>query len=98
MGNLPSKGWKNKVGTKDRECSCGSWKQHWINCSGKRWPQKCSVYGCDNDATLGAHVYNQSVRGERIMPACDSCNKKKDEFTIKAGTTLMPANKQKTCE
>lgn len=28
-------GWKNKAGTQDRKCKCGSWKQHWINNSGK---------------------------------------------------------------
>lgn len=90
-------GWKNKVGTGDRECKCGSWKQHWINNSGKAWPEKCSVAGCDNKPTLGAHVYNPDVIGEMIIPACDSCNKKTSEFSLKVGVTLVPASKQKTC-
>ena len=36
-------GWKNKVGTADRACKCGSWKNHWIKFSDKAWPAKCSV-------------------------------------------------------
>lgn len=91
-------GWKNKVGTQYRECNCGSWKQHWINNSGREWPDKCSVAGCNNTATLGAHVYNKNVSGEKIIPACDSCNKKTGEFSLKSGVTLVSANKQKTCE
>lgn len=43
MMSITCNGWKNKVGTQDRECKCGSWKQHWINFSGKKWPEKCSV-------------------------------------------------------
>ncbi len=91
-------GWKNKVGTQNRECKCGSWKQHWINNSGERWPEKCSISGCSNAATLGAHVYNPNVSGEKIIPACDSCNKKTGEFSLKAGVTLVSANKKETCE
>ena len=91
-------GWKNKVGTGERSCKCGSWKQHWINASGKPWPSKCSIKGCTNDATLGAHIINSSVSGEKIVPACDSCNKLSGEFSLKGGVTLVSANKQETCE
>lgn len=95
---LTASGWKNKKGTGERSCKCGSWKQHWINKSGKSWPEKCSVLGCNNSATLGAHVINSEVSGEYIIPACDSCNKLSSEFNLKGGITLVPANKQKTCE
>lgn len=44
---------KNKGGTKDRECSCGSWKKHWENFSGQTWPEKCVVDGCNNEAAVG---------------------------------------------
>lgn len=90
-------GWKNKVGTQDRECKCGSWKQHWINNSHEKWPEKCSVAGCNNPATLGAHVYNHNVSGEKIIPACERCNKRTGEFSLKAGTIVVSANKQETC-
>lgn len=92
-------GWKNKNGTDERECKCGSWKQHWINSSGKKWPEKCSISGCSNNAELGAHIINTSIsREEYIVPACESCNHLTDEFDLKADTEFVSANKQKTCE
>ena len=93
-----SKGWKNKKGTGERSCKCGSWKQHWLNFSNKDWPDTCSIYGCNNSATLGAHIFNSKVSDEYIVPACDSCNKMDIEFNLKGGTTLVHANKAKTCE
>ncbi len=95
---VTASGWKNKGGTGGRSCNCGSWKQHWINSSGKSWPKECSILGCSNNATLGAHIINSSVSGEKIVPACDSCNKLTGEFTLKGGITLVSANKQATCE
>ncbi len=95
---LPAEGWKNKGGTGSRSCKCGTWKQHWINVSGESWPEKCSVEGCTNVATLGAHIYNSDVSGERIIPACDSCNKLGGEFTLKGGVTLITANKTASCQ
>ena len=35
MNNIITTGWKNKSGTKDRQCKCGSWKIHWMNYSGQ---------------------------------------------------------------
>lgn len=91
-------GWKNKGGTGNRSCNCGTWKQHWINNSGQSWPKKCSVLECSNGATLGAHIINSSVSGERIIPACESCNKLNSEFTLKGSVTLVSANKSTTCK
>ena len=90
-------GWKNKKGTGGRSCKCGSWKNHWINNTGKSWQSTCSIAGCNNPATLGAHIINSSVSGEKIVPACDSCNKLDGEFNLKGGVTLVSANKQETC-
>ena len=98
MEYVTNKGWKNKKGTSIRFCNCGSWKQHWLNYSGITWPEVCSVEGCKNKATLGAHIYNSEVSGEKIVPACDSCNKRDESFDLKGGVTLVPANKQKTCD
>lgn len=91
-------GWKNKNGTSNRTCNCGSWKNHWINNSGKKWPAECSILGCNHKATLGAHIINNNVPGEYIVPACDSCNKSSTEFDLKGGIKLVSANRQKTCE
>lgn len=96
--SVTNKDWKNKNGTSNRTCKCGSWKEHWINRSGKEWPTKCSVLGCNNVATLGAHIINKNVSGEYIVPACESCNKVSYEFNLKNNITLVSANKQKTCE
>jgi hypothetical protein len=95
---LPTSGWQNKGGTSGRSCKCGTWKQHWINSSSKSWPATCSILGCSNPATLGAHVFNNNVTGERIVPACDSCNHLSSQFNLKGGVTLVSANKQNTCE
>lgn len=98
--SITATGWKNKKGTALRSCKCESWKKHWINCSGREWPKTCSVLGCSNDATLGAHIYNTNpeVTGEYIIPACDECNKRSEKFSLKESTCLVSANKQKTCE
>lgn len=98
MSSITAKNWKNKKGTSGRSCNCGSWKQHWINNSGKSWPSKCSIDGCNNSATLGAHIINSSVSGEKIVPACDSCNKLEGEFDLKGGVTVVSANKSESCE
>lgn len=95
--SLPCNGWKNKTGTSNRTCTCGSWKQHWINYTSKNWPSVCAVEGCNNNATVGAHIYNSNAEGEWIAPMCESCNKKTGEFALKNHTALVPANKAKTC-
>ena len=73
-------------------------KNHWINNSGEKWPARCSILGCNNSATLGAHIINNNVSGEYIVPACDSCNKLISEFDLKGRIKLVSANKQKTCQ
>lgn len=98
MSTLTANGWQNKGGTGKRSCNCGSWKQHWINSSGKFWPDKCSISGCNNSATLGAHIFNSTVSGERIVPACDSCNQLGSPFNLKGGITLVSANTETTCK
>ena len=95
---LSSTGWKNKAGTSDRACKCGSWKEHWKIFANKEWPSTCSVKDCNNTPTLGAHVINPDVTGERIVPMCDSCNKVSGAFTLKGEITRPSANKTETCE
>lgn len=95
---ITCKNWKNKKGTGVRTCTCGTWKQHWINFSGKPWPVSCSVSGCTNKPTLGAHVINSEVSGEKIVPMCASCNNITEYFDLKGGITLVSANKSETCE
>lgn len=94
---ITANNWKNKSGTSNRSCNCGTWKQHWLNASKKDWPDTCSISGCSNEPILGAHIINTDVIGERIVPACDSCNKLGGEFDLKGGVTLVYANQSKTC-
>lgn len=89
--------WKNKKGTANRTCSCGSWKKHWMNFSTEPWPLFCSVEDCLNIATLGGHVINSSSRTEYIIPLCDKCNKRDDVFSIEEDTIFVPANVSETC-
>lgn len=95
--SIPANGWSNKKGTAERACTCGTWKQHWINFAKKTWPANCSVGNCSNAPTLGAHIINPNVTGEKIAPMCDSCNGLTGIFNLKGGVTLPSANKSETC-
>lgn len=97
MAIVSTNNWKNKASTSDRICKCGSWQEHWINFSKNSWPRECSISNCKNKATLGAHVINSSIKGERIIPTCASCNKLSGEFRLKNGEILVLANHSETC-
>lgn len=89
---------KNKNGTSERKCSCGSWKNHWLNFSNQKWPDTCSVFKCNNSAEVGAHIIATNVndKSEYIIPMCKKCNTRTDEFTIKKGRRVL-ANISETC-
>jgi hypothetical protein len=97
MTFIPSSNWQNVVGSASRRCSCGTWKQHWLNFSNRMWPMSCSVYGCTSPVILGAHVRNNLVDGEYIVPMCASCNGRVTPFTLRLNTFIVPANKSITC-
>lgn len=75
----------NIKGTAELKCNCGTWKEHWKNMSGRnKWPRKCGVKGCRNDAKVGAHVKFDDGRTTDhwyILPMCRSCNGKKHNLT-----------------
>lgn len=96
--SIPATGWQNKVGTADRGCKCGTWKAHWVKFAKKSWPDICSVKDCSTASTLGAHVVNSIVPGERIVPMCESCNKLSGPFTLKGSISVPSANRSVTCE
>jgi hypothetical protein len=93
---FPLSGWKNKNGTSERSCNCGSWKNHWINNSGSAWPTFCSASDCMQRAEVGAHVINYSFKDEWIIPLCYACNQRTDVFSISIFASPVPANKEKT--
>ena len=89
----------NINGTSDNTCKCGSWKQHWINFSGQKWPKCCCEKNCSNSAEVGAHV--QKVNGSMrwyIVPFCKKHNNKAQSLEILDSTILVPANRSETCE
>jgi hypothetical protein len=91
--SIPATGWSNSVGTTDDSCSCGTWKDHWINNTNKSWPNDCSLNNCPSNPSLGAHVENSAVSGVRIVPMCDSCNGKNGSFTLRGDVSVPEANK-----
>lgn len=95
--SITANGWSNKKGTAVRNCKCGTWKQHWKNYAKKPWPATCSVERCPSTPTLGAHVINPNVSGEKIVPMCDSCNGLTGTFNLKDGVTVPSANTSETC-
>ena len=95
--NVTNEGWYNIKNTGDRECQCGTWKQHWLNFSNVKWPMICSVEGCLALPILGGHVANKNIKGEKIVPICDSCNKEVGIFNLRSEVVLVSANKSETC-
>jgi len=95
---MVANGWKNKKGTAERACSCGTWKKHWIKFSGKAWPRDCSVSSCIRSPSLAAHVHNPSISGEKIVPMCNSCNALQGIFILSKDATLVNACKSETCD
>lgn len=96
--SVTSINWSNKNGTGTRTCKCGSWMDHWIKFSKESWPTSCSVANCSSPPTLGAHIINPEVQGERIVPMCYSCNGLDTQFNLKGGVSLVKANTSETCK
>jgi hypothetical protein len=89
---------RNARGTsRRRRCDCGSWLDHWYNETGS-FRITCSVLGCSDVATVGAHVVDVSRRGTKprhwIVPTCHQCNMASDELAIKVSVALVSANTQ----
>ena len=88
--------WRNKRNTSERTCRCGTWKQHWLNRTGQRWPLSCTVDGCSGLAILGAHIVNDDGV-ERIVPMCNSCNQSDIEFQLKQNIATSNAVADNNC-
>lgn len=92
---------KNLNGTSQTTCKCGSWLKHWESFSGKKAPKYCVVNNCLSTDLVGAHVQRDSYADKSwyIIPICKSCNGKHgQDLTISDSTTLVSANKSKTCD
>lgn len=97
---MPLEGWRNKGGTGERKCGCGSWKKHWMNLSKEEWPKYCSESLCLEKPKDGAHIYHPDVEGEYIVPLCAKHNhpENTDEFDLADDTIFVSANQQKSCK
>ncbi len=92
-------GWKNKEGTSDMKPHVGdSWKDYWEVYTRQPWPKKCSVFCCDGEAEVGAHVINPALsRRDFIVPMCRGCNARYGEYDpdsmiLEDDTILVDAN------
>lgn len=91
---------ENIVGTGNRRCYCGSWRNHWEAFSGARGdPRHCAAYDCDNSPDVGAHVrgVGGSDRRHFIVLLCFSCNTRTGPFELVPFARLAPANIRETC-
>ncbi len=95
--SISTKEWSNKNGSGDQTCTCGTWEEHWLNFSNESWPESCSVEGCLNSATVGAHVINPQIFGERIVPMCGLCHQSRGSFNLKTNIAVPSAVTEKTC-
>jgi len=89
--SVTPRNWKKKNGIAVNDCTNESWKQHWIDSTGRSWPDKCSVSSCSNEPTIGAHIMNENVSGVKIVPMCPSCYEKTSAFNLGFGISLANA-------
>lgn len=83
---------------RSKQCACGTWLNHWENCTGKSLPSSCYVTGCTRTDLVGAHI--TKVAGDNtqyIVPICKACNNNPDDFKIPDNTSLALASQSKTC-
>lgn len=93
---------KNEPATSDRECNCGTWIGHWKTYAKQSTVPTCIVDGCEEVATVGAHVEFTKIADREglsfIAPMCDAHNKDRSlEFKSKSGYRVARGNQQETC-
>jgi hypothetical protein len=88
---------RNLAGTGDKKCACSSWLAHWENGAGRK-AALCAATDCTRRAVLGGHVQqvNTYDRSHYIVPLCDPCNKRSDDFDVRE--PLISANVAATCK
>ncbi|CAG9259217.1 conserved hypothetical protein [Burkholderia diffusa] len=94
---------RNAAGTAERDCACKGWLNHWKNYSEKSAPY-CSVDGCTEMATDGAHVTlpnhaDPATKSRHwIAPMCHDHNMKHGAtFRSIFKVTVVSANTAETC-
>lgn len=93
---------RNVVGSAGRSPSCpncGPWIEHWQLLSG-HVHSTCSVKGCNNPASVGAHVTILFSLDDKqhIIPMCSEHNGKHGGvLEAKPGTIFVRANVAESC-
>ena len=88
----------NVPGTSDLTCTCGTWKQHWINFSGHS-TSHCSVIGCQGEFEVGSHVRFVEPRDKKvyILPLCKDCNQRTGILEVLNVINPVSADPSETC-
>ena len=72
-----------------------TWLEYWKHFAKAPVPGTCSVVGCENKVSLGAHLINEYFEYQFfIVPLCDSCNHRTDIFKLKSDKLAVSANKK----
>ena len=74
---------KNLNGTAGKKCSCpgsGSWLEHWERKT-NQLATRCAA--CGGKAEVGGHVKKVGIDYTHyIVPLCNACNMRTDEFAV----------------
>ena len=92
---------KNVKGTSSlRPKGFQSWKHFWMCKTGKKWPEKCRIYGCTEPAFCGGHVYVYGSSEFFIVPLCKSCNNAQntDWMSVNVGTAAPAVEEDNTTD
>lgn len=90
---------KNRNGTSDTKCKCGSLLDHWKKFSNTTVTY-CSEKACTGKELLGAHVQKADSSDQKwyIIPLCNTHNQSTKELEVVDSTVFVSANKKETCE
>ena len=89
---------ENIDGTRDNNCKCGSWLEHWNKFSNEEI-HHCQASGCTDAVKYGAHVQKADShdRNWYIVPLCEMHSHSTYHVDIIVGTPLVSADPNETC-
>lgn len=89
----------NRPNTAEDRCPCPSWLEHWKQYSGARPEQiRCSVAGCNEKATVGAHVTKIPLGPSTyIIPFCAAHNSQRTPLNVNSEMEFVGASKRERC-
>lgn len=94
---VPSTGWANTIDSQQPQCSCGTWKRHWLSVTGQEWPSSCSIQDCANPAEEGGQIHHPDVQGDKVVPLCGECKAKTGPLVFSSGVSIVCASGAESC-